>query len=241
MKISEVYEILERLSPFELQDDWDNCGLLVGTMEDEVEKIYTGLDIDSALLEEVEENALLIVHHPLIFKGLKQINFAKHPANLIQKAIQKNIAIIAMHTNYDKTHLNCYVLEKVLGFEVKECVDYLCYFDVDMPFEAFSKKIASTLGLPHIKCVVSHKHIKTAALCTGAGASMLGSVRADCLLTGDIKYHEALEAKENEISLIEIGHYESEVHFGASLQAELQKCGISAIIANSKNPFRYIT
>ncbi|MCH9814355.1 MAG: Nif3-like dinuclear metal center hexameric protein [Epsilonproteobacteria bacterium] len=241
MKIAKIYDILDTLSPFELQDEWDNCGLLVGSMHDEIEKIYVGLDIDSALLDEIEAHSLLIVHHPLIFKGLKKIDFTKHPANIIQKAIQKNIAIIAMHTNYDKTHLNRYVLEEVLGFEVKSCVDYLCYFDVDLSFDLFAEKIASTLNLPYIKSVISHEHIKTAALCTGAGASLLGHVAADCLLTGDIKYHEALEAKENGLSLIEIGHYESEVHFGASIQQELQNYGLFAIIANSKNPFRYIT
>ncbi|HIP02050.1 MAG TPA: Nif3-like dinuclear metal center hexameric protein, partial [Campylobacterales bacterium] len=56
----------------------------------------------------------------------------------------------------------------------------------------------------------------------------------------DTKYHEALEAKENGISLIEIGHYESEVYFSTSIKEELQNYGLSAIIANSKNPFIYI-
>ena len=240
MQLKKLIDILNELSPFELQAEWDNSGLIVGSLEDEVEDIYVGLDVDFELLCEINENSALIVHHPIIFKGLKQLDFAKYPSNLIQKAIQKNISIIAMHTNYDKTHLNRYVLSEVLGFEVKACEEHLCYFDVDMPFEEFSKKVTDSLNLPHAKIVTSHKHIKTAALCTGSGASLLGELQADCLLTGDIKYHEALEAKENGISLIEIGHYESEVHFGTSMKEELQNYGLSAIIANSKNPFTYI-
>lgn len=240
MKLKKLIDILNQISPFELQAEWDNSGLIVGSLYDEVENIYVGLDVDFELLEEIHEDSVLIVHHPIIFRGLKQLDFNKYPSNLIQKAIQKNISIIAMHTNYDKTHLNRYVLSEVLGFEIKECEEHLCCFDVDMPFEEFAKKVADNLGLEYIKTVTSHKHIKTAALCTGSGASLLGELRADCLLTGDIKYHEALEAKENGISLIEIGHYESEVHFGASLKEELQNYGLSAIIANSKNPFTYI-
>jgi dinuclear metal center YbgI/SA1388 family protein len=241
MNLKKIVDTLDSISPFSLQAEWDNSGLLVGSLNDEVDKVYVGLDVDFELLEEIEENSVLIVHHPLIFSGLKRLDFKTYPSKLIQKAIQKNISIIAMHTNYDLTHLNRYVLSEVLGFEVKECVEHLCYFDVDMPFDEFAKKIAKSLGLVHLKTVTSHKHIKTAALCTGSGASLLGFLEADCLLTGDIKYHEALEARENGISLVEIGHYESEVHFGLSLQKELQSKGINAIIANSKNPFRYIT
>jgi dinuclear metal center YbgI/SA1388 family protein len=240
MRVQKLVELLDEISPFELQDEWDNSGLLLGSGDDEVGQIYLSLDIDSSLIDEVEKNSVLIVHHPLIFKGLKQINFNSYPSNIIQKAIQKNISIIAMHTNYDKTHLNRYVLTEVLGFSIKECIDYLCYFDVEMSFDQFSKKVASSLGLDCIKSVVSSEFIKTAAICTGSGASLLGSLKADCLLTGDIKYHEALEAKENKISLLEIGHYESEVHFSSSLKKELQNYGLSAIIANSKNPFTYL-
>jgi putative NIF3 family GTP cyclohydrolase 1 type 2 len=133
------------------------------------------------------------------------------------------------------------VLEEVLGFKMSECDEYLCSFDVNLSFDEFAKKITKALGLCCIKTVCSHKEIKTASICTGSGASMLPFLKTDCLLTGDIKYHEALEAKENKVSLIEIGHYESEVHFGPSLKKELQNYGLSAIIANSKNPFRYLT
>jgi putative NIF3 family GTP cyclohydrolase 1 type 2 len=30
MKISEIYKFLDELSPFELQESWDNSGLLIG-------------------------------------------------------------------------------------------------------------------------------------------------------------------------------------------------------------------
>jgi len=241
MQLKKIIEILDNLSPLELQEEWDNSGLIVGSLQETVKDIYVGIDVDLELLQEINENSLLIVHHPIIFKGLKRLDFSSYPSNLIQKAILKNISIVAMHTNYDKTHLNRYVLEEVLGFKMIKSEDYLCSFKVDMEFEEFARKVTSSLGLEHIKTVCSHKYIKTASICTGSGASMIGSLKSDCLLTGDIKYHDALEAKENGISLIEIGHYESEVHFGASIKQELQNYGIFAIIANSKNPFRYIT
>ena len=50
--------------------------------------------------------------------------------------------------------------------------------------------------------------LKSVALTTGSGMSLLPNIKADCFLTGDIKYHEAMEAKARGISLIDIGHYE---------------------------------
>ena len=119
MRLGEIYDFLDALSPFATQAPWDNSGLLVGTKDDDVAQIYLSLDIDRTLLETVEVNSLIITHHPLIFKGLKQLDFSRYPANLIQKMVQKNISVIAMHTNFDLSHLNAYVASK-LGFTVSQ-------------------------------------------------------------------------------------------------------------------------
>ena len=240
MQLKQLLEILDELSPFELQDSWDNSGLIVGELSQQVGQIYLSLDIEEEMLHDVEEGSVLIVHHPLIFKGLKQVDFSKYPSNILKTAIKKDIAIIAMHTNYDQTHLNRYVLEKVLGYRVDEVDGYLAYFHVDKPFAVFAKEVADKLGLDPVRVVEGTSHINRAALCTGSGASLLPMLQADCLLTGDIKYHEALAAKEEKKALIDIGHYESERYFAQSLQKELQNKGLNGIIANSKNPFRYI-
>ena len=55
--------------------------------------------------------------------------------------------------------------------------------------------------------------MKNVAIVTGSGMSLIGDVKADCFLTGDIKYHDAMEAKARGISLIDIRHYESERYF----------------------------
>ncbi len=240
MKLRELYAILDELSPFEMQDSWDNSGLILGEMDQKIGTIYLSLDIEAEMIAKLEPGSVLIVHHPLIFKGLKQVDFRKYPSNILREAIKKDIAIIAMHTNYDQTHLNRYVLEEVLGYETEEVEGYLAYFRVEKPFEIFAAEVGEKLGLSVIRTVAGCDFVSRAALCTGAGASLLPELRADCLLTGDIKYHEALAAKEEGKALIDIGHYESERYFAVSLRRELQNKGLNGIIANSKNPFRYI-
>ena len=105
MKLEDIYRHLDELSPFNLQESWDNSGILLGESSQEISKIALSIDIDEKLIDSLEENTLIISHHPIIFSGLKQLNFSKYPANLLQKMIQKNISNIAMHTNFDITHL----------------------------------------------------------------------------------------------------------------------------------------
>ncbi|WP_200763410.1 Nif3-like dinuclear metal center hexameric protein [Nitrosophilus alvini] len=240
MKIIDIYNILDELSPFELQEKWDNSGLQVGTFYEEPENVVLSMDIDAELLERVPANTLLIVHHPLIFSPLKSLNFSEYPSILIREMIKKNISMIAMHTNFDKTHLNRYVAHKILDFESAICDDFICYYDVDMSFEEIADLVKKNLNLPILKSVKTKERIKRVALTTGSGGSLIKEVKADLFLTGDIKYHDAMEAKAVGLSMIDIGHYESERYFAEILASHLKKYEIEVIITPSKNPFEYL-
>ncbi len=239
MQLKKIYKILDELSPFELQASWDNSGLQVGEMDDKIKQIYLSLDVDSSLLEEVKENSLIITHHPLIFKGIKRLDSSVYPAKLIKKMIKKDISLIAMHTNFDITHLNKYVAKEILGYKDITCDGHICYFDVDCSFDDLALHVKKSLGLKILRSVGDKKYIKRCALTTGSGADLIGEVDADCFLSGDFKYHQALEAKENDLALLDIGHFESESHFPACLSKNLIKFPLKAIMTNSKNPFEY--
>jgi len=240
MKIADIYKFLDELSPFELQESWDNSGLLLGDFNQEIKKIVLSIDVDESLIDSMENDTLLITHHPLIFGGLKQLEFSKYPANLIQKMIQKNISNIAMHTNFDQTHLNEYVATEILGYKISQKDGFVAYLDIDEEFDEFAKKVSTAFGLPHARCVKSSNRVKRVALTTGSGCSLLKSIDADCFLTGDVKYHDAMEAKSIKLSLIDIGHFESEHFFAEILYRHLKILGLEAIISSSKNPFTYI-
>ena len=239
MTLSEIYEKLDELSPFELQEKWDNSGLIVGSKDQLVKKIVLSIDVDEELVDLLDSDTLLITHHPLIFSGLKDLDFDKYPSNLLHKMIRKNISNIAMHTNFDISHMNDYVTTEVLGYKVVKKDGFLNYIEVNEDFDQFAKKIREKLSLEFIKNVKCKDFIKTAALTTGSGASQIGYIDAECFLTGDIKYHDAMAAKSMNLSLIDIGHFESECYFGEILQKHLKILGLEAIIATSKNPFMY--
>ena len=72
---------------------------------------------------------------------------------------------------------------------------------------------------------------------------LLPYITTDCFLTGDIKYHEAMESKSLNISLIDIEHFESEKYFSPMLNSLIEKYlktnDKKAIMLASKNPFEY--
>lgn len=243
MKVKKIYNFLNELSPFELQEKWDNSGLLVGSMEDSFERVYISIDLDEELVEDIEANSLVIIHHPFIFSGIKAVDYSSFSTKLLRGLIKKDISVIAMHTNIDKTHLNRYVASDILGLELEEGEDFIVYAKVQKSFEEFYADISYKLGLEFTKFVKSDDFIKKVAITTGAGMSLLPYVKADCFMTGDVKYHEAMEAKARGISLIDIGHFESERFFSELLnnllQEYLKKNQLQAIITNSKNPFSY--
>ncbi len=237
MKLKHIYEILDEISPFALQEKWDNSGLQVGDWEREVERIYIGIDLDSALIDTIPPGSLIITHHPLIFGKLTSIEYGSYPAKLLVQLIKKDIAHIAMHTNFDKTHLNSYVAQEVLGVEC-EGEEFICYFDKEFTFQEALAWVRERFGLTCPRYVPTSKKIERVALTTGSGGSLLDMVEADLFLTGDLKYHDAMKAKELGIGVIDIGHFESERYFGNALQEQLKKRDIQAIIATIKNPLK---
>jgi len=241
MKLQEIYDFLDKVSPFELQEKWDNSGLIVGDMSRDVSQIVVALDIDEEMIESTKEDTLFVVHHPLIFGKMTQLDFSKYPSNLLEKMILKKQSLIALHTNFDQTHLNRYVFEKVLGFKLESQKPFVCTAKGKWNYKALLTLLKEKLNLPTLKVIGKKEIITSIALTTGAGASLMDEVEADCFLTGDIKYHDAMKAMSEDLMMVDIGHYESEKFFAEIILDELKVLPLLAIIANSKNPFHIET
>jgi len=237
LKLREFLALLDSISPFELQEKWDNSGLQVGDPNKEVSRVYASIDLDSETIEWLEPGSVIVTHHPLIFGKLSSLSYDSYPAKLLVKLIQKDIAHIAMHTNFDKTHLNSYVAKKVLGVEPR-CEEFVCLFEKEGSFDEIVAWVSQKLGLVCPRVVERKETIRTIALTTGSGGSLIGSFQADCFLSGDLKYHDAIKAKELGIGVIDIGHFESERYFAQALREQLKKHQIEAIIAPIKTPIK---
>lgn len=103
MKCRVIMQLLQQQFPESLACSWDNVGLLAGSTEKEVHTVYIALDAtDEAVRAAAEAQAdLLLTHHPLIFKGLRQVSSEDFIGRRILELIRHDMAYYAMHTNFD--------------------------------------------------------------------------------------------------------------------------------------------
>ena len=103
MKVQDVLNCIEEMSPLTYAEDFDNVGLLVGDPEHEVTGILVTLDTIEPVIEEaIQKNCNVVVSfHPIIFSGLKKLTGKNYVERVVIRAIRHEVAIISMHTALD--------------------------------------------------------------------------------------------------------------------------------------------
>ncbi len=232
MKIKEVINFLEDLAPVKLAESWDNVGLHVGNEDNEITKVLLALDATDEVVDEAIEIGanLIVTHHPMIFKAVKNINTSNPLGNKIIKLIENNISVYVAHTNLDSSvGGTSEVLAELLKLENIKVLEPL---DVDnncglgrtgtlAKEETLSEILQSlkdTGKFDYINYSPDYegldKVVKKIGLCTGSlDDSMVFKAKSDgcdIYISGDLKYHSAQLAKNLGIAIVDIGHYCSE-------------------------------
>lgn len=160
MKLIELITQLEATAPLDLQESYDNSGLLIGSPEKEINKALITLDITDEVIDEAKHTNcdLIIAHHPLIFKGLKKLTGDTMTERLVIRLIKVDIAVYAIHTNLDNIHAGVNnILAQKLGLKnvrilsqgkanLKKLVTFCPTDQVDQVREAIFKAGAGHIG-----------------------------------------------------------------------------------------------
>ena len=120
MKIIDLINIIENYAAPELQEDYDNSGLITGNSSWNCSGVLCTLDVTVQTLKEAKENHcnLVIAHHPIIFRGLKRISGKGYVEQVIIESIKNDIAIYSAHTNLDNIILGVNgMIAKKLGLK----------------------------------------------------------------------------------------------------------------------------
>ena len=118
--------------------------------------------------------------------------------------------------------------------------------DKEMTLFELSEHIKSKLSMSHIRVVGElDTKIKKVALVTGSGSTLFSKAKregADVLITGDMKYHEAHDALDMNMTVIDCGHFETENIFKDVMKNFLDEIeGIEIIKSEiNLNPFKII-
>lgn len=216
--VGQVLEQLEKIAPLELAEEWDNVGLLAGRLDAEVDCVLCALDLTLEVVNEaVARGAQLIVtHHPILFRGRKNLREDDPEGKMLCALIRDNIALIAMHTNFDNAQPGVNdALAGVLGLKnVIALENGMRVGSVnEMSFAEFSKAAEAKLGGPIRKYGSVDRRVCRVAVLGGAGEDFVNQAAmagADVYITGEMAYHKALDAAAAGVSILEAGHAATE-------------------------------
>ena len=246
--VDEVNRAIEALWPLGGAEPWDAPGLLSGDPAAPVERIHLAVD---AVLDTVDEAIeldadLLLVHHPLLLRGVTSVAEDKYKGAALARLIRAGCALVAAHTNADVVETGTSaVIAARLGLQNVVPI---------VPSSGSTTRgigrvgtLAEPLTLGRLAALVGEilpptaggirvsgefdAAIRTVALCGGAGDSLLSEPavrRADVYLTSDLRHHPASEARENARvgagpALIDVSHWASEWLWLDTAAAELRK------------------
>lgn len=207
-----IRDFLDSKAPFATAEEWDNVGLLIGNPTDEVNRIVVALDVTTGALETAKAVGanLIVSHHPIIFSPLRHIDA------LPLALATAGVSVIAAHTNLDKAigGVNDTLTALLNLTDVHPTEDGMCRIGkLPEPTDAatFAKRVGTILDT----AIRSNggQSIQTVAVCGGSGGDFLASLagKADAFVTGEVRHHEWLDANARGITVIEAGHYATEV------------------------------
>lgn len=226
MKLYDFINELNCVIPPEIAEEWDNCGFQVNTGDKDVENVLVALEITDDVIEEAIEKKcdLIITHHPMLFNGVKSVDVRNATGRYIEKLIVNQIPVFSCHTNFDicdggnNDYLADILSLDEVGYIADENITRMGYADYDSVREV-CETLANGLGVDAGTFNIvgdPDEEISCIGMCSGAGAEFLEIAKAcgcELFITGDLKHHEARNAEEIGINVIDAGHFGTEKIF----------------------------
>lgn len=229
MTIQDIYDILDAYAPFSMQESYDKSGLLVGDAQKKVTRILLTLDITTPVVKEAAEKHcdLILSHHPVIWDPLKSVS----PAHPVWHLIRNDIGAICSHTCLDIAEggLNDYFGDRIAeNLSLKpgrkplsqlsggRTLGKIAELTEPLTADELVKRLNQVLSCSALR-YYKGRHadcIRNIAWCTGSGGDLISDAAAagaDVLITGDCKHSVWAEAQNRSFTLIDCGHFETEV------------------------------
>lgn len=226
--VADVIAFLEKLAPPILAEDWDNVGLLVGRRGVAVQKVITCLTLTPDVAEEaVRQGVQLIVsHHPVLFRGAKSITDGTTEGRMLMQLIEHGVAVYSPHTCFDSAALGvnqqlalAFGLEEIASMRPGKHVEGLGSGRIGQlaepaPLPDFLESVSSAIGANYVEFSgASDATVSRVGVACGSGGEFLEDavqLGCDTFVTGEARFHSALEARSLGLNLILLGHYSSE-------------------------------
>lgn len=257
--VSEVMQIGNRLFPLDTAESWDNCGIQIGDPAGTVDVVTFSLDptpfsVDFAVKH---SSRLLITHHPLLLEPVKNITTESPTGRTLLAAARSGVNIISFHTNLDAAPdgLNDYLagklgLQDVITPEPARCAR-MGNLAREMSISEFARFVSAALNINSLRIISDDDKIIRKIFCvSGSGMGYFKEALrhdADLMLTGDVRYHAALEALESGMPVIDAGHFgleqpAAEIMMSAfELEFKRLDLSVKCVYCPQSDPFKNFT
>lgn len=260
--VKDLMEILDAIAPAALAEEWDNSGMQIGGRHWPVKKVWVALDPQPDVVSAACRDGadLLVTHHPLIFRPLRQIDVATSVGRTVETALAHRLALVAAHTNLDTAEGG---LNDLLAARIGlDNIDSLAAVSgrepglgrigdlaVAVKLSDLVRQIKERLALSAVRWVGDPSlPISRVAVCTGSGGSLMGAFfdsDAQAFVSGDLRYHDARDAENADRGLVDIGHFGSEhIMVGAlagRLREAVERRGLAVVVEECRveqDPFK---
>jgi len=216
--IREIDGALSAFAPAEYRLDWDNDGMMcVPAPDRRVRRALCVLDVDDGAAEYAVSGGfdLILSHHPLIFRPVKRIGPGKLAA-----LIQHNVAVLSYHTRLDAAPGG--VNDRLAGLlGLTGCTPFaqgcgrIGTLARPLTLTEFAARLKQALPCPAVRAADGGSMVETVAVVSGSGGDFLGEAAelgADTFVSGEIGYHRMLDAADEGMNALDIGHDASERH-----------------------------
>ncbi len=232
-RLADVVAALDELYPPSWAEDWDAVGLVCGDPDAQVHRVMFAVDPVAAVAEEAVQSGadLVVAHHPLLLRPVHGVPATDPKGRVVHRLVTAGVGLHVAHTNADVADPGVSdALAGVLGvidarplsasagdpagrrglgrvgtvpggLMLGEFVDRAV---AKLPLTGAGMRVAGAPTAP----------VGTAAVCGGAGDSLLNTARdvgADVFLTADLRHHPSSEARElGAPALVDAAHWATE-------------------------------
>ena len=226
--LAQVVEALEQIAPLRLAAAWDAVGLLVGGRRPDIARVLTCLSLTPDVAAEAvrERVDLVVTHHPLPFRPVPRITAATATGSVLLELIGAGIAVYSPHTAWDSAAggINDQLaalarLEHVHPIEPDPLHHRAGFGRAGTAPQGWSvstlaRHLAARLGTKAVQIVAPGERDagRVGIVCGSGGDALPQLAAAGCttFVTGELKLHQALDARGLGIAVIALGHHASE-------------------------------
>ena len=249
MKVAEIISTIEKTAPLAAAAEWDASGVQAASRREDITSVGVMLDPTLASIQAAINGGadFILAHHPLSLKP-RFPNEAGEYTDILALIFRNEAWLYSAHTSLDANPegpvqwlasdlglVNVRVLEPAAPVHTKGTGSPLpvygfgCIGDLPAPrpYEEFRRTLRKTLALQAWNaCGALPETVRRVACCPGSGSDMAHLARqagAQVFITGDVKYHAALDAAGRLPRILDVGHFSLEEEMMRRFAAQLGK------------------